>query len=62
MRKAAVAKNDRLVFNFNNPTHVGEVFSLYDSLRASEDDILSTTPEFIDTLNYYVKIADLTDV
>ena len=61
-RKAAVAKNDRLVFDFANPTHVGEVFSLYDSLRASEDDVLSTTPEFIDTLQYYITITDLTDV
>lgn len=62
MRKAAVAKNDKLVFDFENPTHVGEVFNLYDSLRANQDDILSTTPEFINTLSYYITMADLTDV
>lgn len=61
MRKAATEKN-YIVFDFSNTTHVGEVFSLYDSLRASEDDVLSTTPEFIDTLQYYITMADLTDV
>jgi hypothetical protein len=49
MRKAAVGKN-YIVFDFSNTAHVGEVFSLYDTLRVSEDDVFSTTPEFIDTL------------
>ena len=61
MRKAAVGKN-YIVFDFSNTTHVGEVFSLYDTLRVSEDDVFSTTPEFIDTLQYYITMADLTNV
>lgn len=62
MRKATVAKNCA-VFDFGNTTHVGEVFSLYDSLQVNDNnDILSTTSEFLDTLKYYISIAELTDV
>lgn len=52
-----------LVFDFQNPTHVGEVFSLWEALNDTEDTTsLTTTPEFIDTLKYYINKADLTDV
>lgn len=61
MRKAAAGKN-YIVFDFSNTAHVGEVFSLYDTLQATNEDILSTTPEFIATLNYYITMADLTNV
>lgn len=61
--RALDIKTSRLkVFDFRNPSHVGYVYDLYDQLDDEIDpQIFSNTPEFLDTLNFYVARANLSD-
>lgn len=49
-------------FDFRNPTHIGKTFEQFEQLRDEKDDeFLSNSSEFLDTLQFYINRADLND-
>lgn len=61
--RALDVKNSKqkFIFDFRNPQHVGLVYDIYEDLEeAGQINNLSTTPEFLDTLGFYVNRANLT--
>ena len=60
-RKSFAAK-PKVWFDFTEPEHLYKLFGLLDDMRQEDrTDTDSTLAAFINTLEYYVKMADLTD-
>ena len=50
------------VYDFRNPDHVGKTFEQFQQLNSERnDDILSNSNSFLDTLQFYIARADLSD-
>lgn len=61
-QKKSFAAKPKVWFDFAEPEHLYKLFGLLDDMRQEDrTDTDSTLAAFIDTLGYYVKMADLTD-
>ena len=51
-------------FDFREPEHIYQIFQLFDNLtdEAEESLITSTSPEFLQTLNWYIDRANLSEI